>query len=612
MPRNVIDLAISRRSAGLQEPKGDADLKKVIVAACLSLTVAVTSHAAGWGLDRIDQHLLPLNGKYSRQRGPDGAGVTIYIVDTGIADPGGAQFGSRLRAISVPGAGELDPLTVTHGTRVASIAAGNTYGVAPAASVVDVHAIRFDNMPADELTRTIAAIHAIDADHAAHPGPAVVNMSIIFARSNATIELDNAIQASIASGIVYVVGAGNGVNKIGSGMVSEDPDNYSPAHLGNAFGAQTITVAGSSQQDHPARLASAGLASFTTNLGPAVTLFAPAMDVDSVDENGSTAPFSGTSAAAPFVTGAAARYLSGAGASYSPAEVKTRLVKASTKGAITLDPNASISFPNGFNGAPNQLLFVASRKGDFDSDLRPEIVWRNGVTGANALWIMHDTTFASVTNLAARTGTAFKIVGADDFNGDGSQDLLWRNSSTGGNSLWLMNGATSTEVALPPIANIQYEVGGVADFDGDGDPDILWRNAVTGANAVWIMNGATFTSVVNLPALSGTDVRFEGATDFNGDGWPDIAIRNYTTGNNSAWLMNGTTFVSSVSLPPLPNVDYHLDGLADYNGDGLPDVVWHNDVNAANAIWLMNGVSYSSTVNLGAITNTDYRIAGPR
>jgi hypothetical protein len=44
-------------------------------------TIAIAS--APWGLDRIDQRSLPLNGSYVSNGA--GAGVTVYVVDTGIA-----------------------------------------------------------------------------------------------------------------------------------------------------------------------------------------------------------------------------------------------------------------------------------------------------------------------------------------------------------------------------------------------------------------------------------------------------------------------------------------------------------------------------------------------
>ncbi|WP_369793935.1 hypothetical protein [Actinoplanes sp. SE50/110] len=45
------------------------------------MRIADTQSGAPWGLDRIDQRARPLSGTYSY--GPS-AGVTVYVVDTGI------------------------------------------------------------------------------------------------------------------------------------------------------------------------------------------------------------------------------------------------------------------------------------------------------------------------------------------------------------------------------------------------------------------------------------------------------------------------------------------------------------------------------------------------
>ena len=52
----------------------------------------VSINGVTWGLDRIDQTDLPLNGAYSSTA--DGTGVTAYIIDTGILTTH-SEFGSR-------------------------------------------------------------------------------------------------------------------------------------------------------------------------------------------------------------------------------------------------------------------------------------------------------------------------------------------------------------------------------------------------------------------------------------------------------------------------------------------------------------------------------------
>ena len=56
------------------------------------MSAQATQTGATWGLDRIDQRTLPLNSTFNYSR--TGAGVTAYVIDTGIR-PTHADFGGR-------------------------------------------------------------------------------------------------------------------------------------------------------------------------------------------------------------------------------------------------------------------------------------------------------------------------------------------------------------------------------------------------------------------------------------------------------------------------------------------------------------------------------------
>src|SRR5205085_3042374 len=117
--------------------------------------------------------------------------------------------------------------------------------------------------------------------------------------------------------------------------------------------------------------------------------------------------------------------------------------------------------------------------GDFNGDGSPDILWRNGTTGANALWLMNRTEFQNdVVNLPSLSGSNYRFDGVGDFNGDGKLDIFVRNYAAlvGTNSAWIMSSTDGTvfssEVTLPPLPNTDYVVGGIADYNLDGKADV--------------------------------------------------------------------------------------------------------------------------------------------
>ncbi|MFF4651727.1 S8 family peptidase [Streptomyces sp. NPDC001380] len=270
-----------------------------------------------WGLDRIDQQALPLDSAY---RYPDtaGAGVTVYVVDTGVRT-GHRDFGGRASsgydfvdgdATAQDGNG--------HGTHVAGTAAGTAHGVAKRATVVAVRVL--DDAGSGTASDVVAGIDWVTA-HARRP--AVANLSL---GGGANADIDAAVRNSVAAGVPYTVAAGND---------GADASGGSPARVREA-----LTVGATARDDTRADY---------SDYGPAVDLFAPGSDITSDWATGDTATrtVSGTSMAAPHAAGAAALYLAGhTGA--SPAEVAAALTGAATGGRL-----AGVG-----SGSPDLLLRV--------------------------------------------------------------------------------------------------------------------------------------------------------------------------------------------------------------------------------------------------------------
>ncbi|MFK0154399.1 S8 family peptidase [Streptomyces sp. NPDC090493] len=270
-----------------------------------------------WGLDRVDQAGLPLNRSYTSP-GSAGAGVTVYVIDTGVritnTDFGGrASYGWDFVG-NDGSAGDGNG----HGTHVAGIIAGTRYGVAKKARVVSVRVL--DDTGAGTTAQVIAGVDWVTA-HARRP--AVANLSLGGYHSS---PLDTAVRNSIRAGVTYTVAAGNG------GVPAA---RYSPAGV-----PQALTVGATDRTD-----ARAGFSDY----GSAVDLFAPGVAITS-DSNASDtarATYSGTSMAAPHVAGAAALYLAGHRGA-TPAQVADALIAGAASGKVS----------DAGRGSPNRLLRV--------------------------------------------------------------------------------------------------------------------------------------------------------------------------------------------------------------------------------------------------------------
>jgi subtilisin family serine protease len=289
-----------------------------------------TQTGATWGLDRVDQRALPLDGSYTYTGG--GSGVKAYIIDTGIhfshSDFGGRAIRGTdtVTSSGLLGSGLLGGGSAStngedcngHGTHVSGTVGGATYGVAKQVTLVAVRVL--DCGGSGATSSVVAGIDWVTGNHQAGQ-PAVANMSLGGGASSA---LDTAVQNSINDGVAYGIAAGNG-NQVG---MAQDACGTSPARV-----AAAMTIGATDNTD--------AKASFS-NYGSCVDWFAPGVNITSdwYSSDTATNTISGTSMATPHTVGVAALYL-GANPSASPAAVRDGLYNLTTKGIVTSSSTAN-------------------------------------------------------------------------------------------------------------------------------------------------------------------------------------------------------------------------------------------------------------------------------
>jgi Tol biopolymer transport system component len=343
---------------------------------------ASTQTAAPWGLDRIDQRSLPLDTTYTYQN--PGTGANVYVIDGGIRLTH-QEFGGRaLFAYDNVGDGRNGVDCNGHGTHVAGIVGGKTYGVAKDAKLWSVRVLNCLNQ--GTTARIIAGVDWVAANRVQ---PAVANLSFITVAASDTIDLS--VRNLVAVGVTTVVAAGNNTG---------DASLRSPARV-----TEAITVAATDQNDNQAPF---------SNFGSVVDVYAPGVDIisaTSVDDI-STSLRSGTSSAAPFVAGSAARYLS-ANPNESTAAVSGAITSNATAGKVV---NAGLGTPNLVLFKPNsKIAFSSMRDGNWE------------------LYVM-DPDGSNPKNISLNTAKDLPVVWSPD-----GRKIAFQSNRTGAGDIYVMN-----------------------------------------------------------------------------------------------------------------------------------------------------------------------------
>jgi len=313
-----------------------------------------------WNLDRINQRAMPLDLAFSAGKSA-GAGVTIYVVDTGIrsthsefrrAGGGASRARPGIDLVSDATTADCPPGVACdcdgHGSHVAGVVGGLSVGIAPASQLVSVRVL--DCSGQGNISDVLAGLDYV-ARVAARPS--VVTLSLGVPKGDWSSALAAAVGSLVDTrGIFVTVAAGN---------AGGDSCSLVPASVPQALTVGASSISGYFKQGGLPPAGQKGVADSLyswTDTGPCVSLFAPGVNVlsacggvnrCSTPSDTTYALATGTSMAAPHVAGVAAALLS-ASPNASPAAIRSALLGSATPNAL---PNASM-----LPSTPNLLLFA--------------------------------------------------------------------------------------------------------------------------------------------------------------------------------------------------------------------------------------------------------------
>lgn len=537
-----------------------------------------------------------------------GAGIVVAVVDTGV-DAAHPALNGRV----LPGFNTLNDTTMTadpapapdlngdgapdanlmggHGTHVAAAIAW----VAPQAQIMPIVALN-----ADGRTDLFHAAHGIFA--AVDGGADVINCS--FGTTYVSDTLADAVATAAAEGIPVIAAAGN-VTQTATAIDGVTPEF--PAAAPTAIGVAAVAADGN--------------VSSVSKLYGVLALSAPGEAIQSAVPGGQYAAWTGTSMAAPLVSGTTALLLA-LHPEWVANSSRIDLVRGSLQagatpipgnpqaGSGTLDANRTLTVSPAFD--PPQMFAAGAGPGevvlaDFNGDGFADLASTNVAAGSVSVRLTAAAgVYGDAVTLPSSNGP--RGIVAADFSGDGLTDLAVSAENGTQVTVFTNLGAGAFGPGVGYSAGAEPIDLAVLDFDGDNDADIA--AVAQDSNAVFLLrnNGSGVFSAAGSIAVGDRPIVIT-AGDVDGQAGPDLVVGNRNTNSLSLLRSNGAGGFLPAATIAVGDRPFGL-AIGDYDADG------HNDIFVAvrNARLLVlrnvnNTFSMANGVTLLTAGNTPNAIA---
>ena len=217
------------------------------------------------------------------------------------------------------------------------------------------------------------------------------------------------------------------------------------------------------------------------------------------------------------------------------------------------------------------------QSGDFNGDGRDDILLYGPGAASDAIMFGRANRTFGIRNYAVHGPDYRPVVG--DFNADGRADVFWYAPGPGQDVLWYGN-TNGTFTGRQTTVNGHFEPA-VGDFDGDGHSDVLWYAPGPAQDYIW-WGTRTSSFVSTTVAINGTGyVPVVG--DFTRNGRTEVLFYRPGPGSDPLWIPLGNrTFRSSATTV---NGTSYVPLVADFDGTFTHDIFWYGPGGVSDSAW---------------------------